>query len=71
MVSREASLDTALSVISEFKLKQEKAISILGDVRRAVKEWQSSALFLGISRRETDLMSNSFDTSAFESGKIM
>ena len=60
-VSREASLETALSVIGEFRLKKEKAMSILGEVQRAVSGWQSAALSLGISRRETDRMASAFE----------
>ena len=59
--SREASLETALSVIGEFNLKKEKALSILDEARRAVEGWQSAALSLGISRRETGLMASAFE----------
>ena len=61
MVSREASLETALSVIGEFRLKKEKALVILDEVQRAVGGWQSTALSLGISRRETDRMASAFE----------
>jgi len=60
-VSREASLETALSVIGEFRLKKEKALVILGEVRRAVGGWRNAALSLGISRRETDRMASAFE----------
>ena len=59
-VSREASLETALSVIAEFRLRKEKAMAILNDVRRAVSDWQKAARALGISRREIDRMASAF-----------
>jgi serine/threonine-protein kinase HipA len=59
-VSREASLETALSVIGEFRLEKEKTMSILDEVRYAVDGWQNAALSLGISRRETTLMASAF-----------
>jgi serine/threonine-protein kinase HipA len=62
-VSREASLETALSVIGEFRLKREKALAILDEVQRAVGDWKSAALSLGISRRETTRMASAFGDS--------
>jgi serine/threonine-protein kinase HipA len=59
--SREASLETALSIIDEFKLKNEKALIIIGEVKRAVRNWRGAAHLLGISRSETDQMANAFE----------
>ena len=61
-VSREASLDTSLSVISEFRLKKEKAMEILDSVQCAVRDWKIAARSLGISRREIDYMASAFIT---------
>ena len=63
MVSREASLDTAFSVIGEFRLKREKAAAILDDVLCAVGEWQSTANSLGIKRMEAERMASAFEYS--------
>ena len=63
MVSHEASLENALSVISEFKIKKEKALVILDEVQRAVSNWQSAAYSLGINRHETDRMESAFIAS--------
>jgi len=60
-VSREASLETALSVAAEFRLKKEKAAAILGNVQRAVKGWRKAADKLGINRIETDRMASAFE----------
>jgi len=61
MVSRQASLDTALSVIGEFKLEKEKALLVLDEVYRAVKDWQNTARSLGIHRAETERMAGAFE----------
>jgi len=59
-VSREASLETAFSVIDDFKLRKEKALAILDVIQQAVEDWQITALSLGISRREADSMASAF-----------
>ena len=59
-VSNEASLDTAMSVIGEFKLKKEKAVDILDYVQQAVSGWQNTARSLGINRNEIDRMESAF-----------
>ena len=61
MVSREASLETSLSVIDEFRLKKEKAVKILENVQSAVRAWKSEARLLSISRREIDSMASAFE----------
>jgi serine/threonine-protein kinase HipA len=58
--SRGASLEAALSVIEEFRLKKEKALSIIEEVKRAVKGWQIAARSLGIRREETERMASAF-----------
>ncbi|MCL2478860.1 MAG: HipA domain-containing protein [Treponema sp.] len=59
-VSSEASVDTALSVIEEFRLKKIKAEAILADIKRAVSSWQSTARSLGIDRGEIERMASAF-----------
>jgi serine/threonine-protein kinase HipA len=59
--SREASLETALSVIDEFKLKKEKALIIIDEVKHAVHRWRGAARLLGISHSETERMASAFE----------
>lgn len=55
-----ASLETALSVIKEFRLKKEDALQIIKEVRSAVIQWRDVALGFGLSKRECDIMSSAF-----------
>ncbi len=55
-----ASLETALSVIKDFRLKREEAFSIVEEVRSAVKRWRAVATEFGLSRGECDRMSSAF-----------
>lgn len=57
-----ASLETAMRVAKDFRLKKEEALSIIQDVKTAVKEWRSVAAAFGISKRECDRMSSAFVT---------
>jgi serine/threonine-protein kinase HipA len=59
-ISLEASLEAALSVIEEFRLKKEKALSIIEEVKKAVSGWQSAARLLGIRREEIERMASAF-----------
>ena len=55
-----ASLETALSVIKEFRLKKDDALQIIKDVRSAVMQWREVAFGFGLSKRECDIMSSAF-----------
>jgi serine/threonine-protein kinase HipA len=55
-----ASLETAMRVAKEFRLKKEEALSIIKEVALAVKQWRSVASELGLSKRECDRMSSAF-----------
>ena len=60
-VSREASIETALSVINDFRVKKERAAAILAEVQNAVKGWRGAARSLGINRDEIDRMASAFE----------
>ncbi len=55
-----ASLETALSVIKEFRLKKDDALQIIKEVRSAVMQWREVASGFGLSKRECDAMSSAF-----------
>ena len=55
-----ASLETALSVVKEFRLKKEDALQIIKEVRSAVMQWREVASEFGLSKRECDTMSSAF-----------
>ena len=55
-----ASLDTALSVIDEFRLSKNRAYSIIEEVRDAVATWRKVASGFGLSKRKCDRMASAF-----------
>jgi serine/threonine-protein kinase HipA len=55
-----ASLETAMSVAKDFRLKREEALSIIKEVASSVKQWRSVASEFGLSKRECDRMSSAF-----------
>ncbi len=55
-----ASLETALSVIKEFRLKKADALQIISEVRAAVGQWQEVATGFGLSRAECNFMASAF-----------
>jgi serine/threonine-protein kinase HipA len=55
-----ASLETAMRVAKEFRLKKEEALSIIQEVASAVKQWRFVASEFGLSKRECDRMSSAF-----------
>ncbi len=56
-----ASLETARSVIKEFRLSQEKANEIIQEMGVAVNQWRWAASELGLSKRECDRMASAFE----------
>ena len=55
-----ASLETAMGVAKDFRLKKEEALFIIKEVSSVVKQWRSVASKFGLSKRECDRMSNAF-----------
>lgn len=61
-----ASLDTALSVISDFRIQKPRAHEIIKEVASAVKEWRSMAKRFGLSKKEMDCMASAFEHEDLE-----
>ena len=61
-----ASIDTALSVIDEFRLSREQAEQIMHDVAEAVSDWRNVAAQLDLSKREIDRMASAFEHDDLE-----
>ena len=55
-----ASLETAMRVAKDFRLKKEEALSIIKEVSSAVKQWRSVSSEFSLSKRECDRMSSAF-----------
>jgi len=53
-------LNLALEVCIYFRLKEDRAIEIIEEVKAAVKDWQSVAIKYGISNAEQELKSMAF-----------
>ena len=64
-----ASIDTALSVIDEFRLSREQAELIMYDVAEAVSDWRNVATQLDLSKREIDRMASAFEHDDLEKAK--
>jgi serine/threonine-protein kinase HipA len=56
-----ASLETALNVAGEFKLSKSEAKQIIEEVAQAIKNWQTVASNLWISKQEIKRMSSAFE----------
>lgn len=56
-----ASVDTALSVIDEFRIKKSRAHEIINEVSAAVSQWQNIADHHGLRKREIDRMASAFE----------
>jgi len=59
-ISTEGLIDTAFSVIDEFRLSKENAHSVFSDVNKSVKDWKNIANSLGISKQEISMMESAF-----------
>lgn len=55
-----ASLETAMRVAKDFRLKKEEAMLTVKEVALAVKQWRLVAFEFGLSKRECDRMSSAF-----------
>lgn len=60
-----ASIDTALSVIKEFRISKPKAIQIIEEVSQAVQQWKQIAREFGLSKAECDRMESAFQTTQY------
>lgn len=56
-----ASLETALSVIGDFRLPKNKANKILKDVANAVSKWRAVAKKFDLTKREIERMASAFE----------
>ena len=56
-----ASIDLAISVIKEFRIKKTRALEIIKEVAMAVSEWRAVASQFGLTKREIDLMASAFE----------
>lgn len=56
-----ASVDLALSLISDFRIKKSRAIEIIKEVTLAVSQWRSVASRFGLAKKEIDRMSSAFE----------
>ena len=55
-----ASLDIAMRVAKDFRVKKKEALSIIQEVSSVVKQWRFVASEFGLSKRECDKMSSAF-----------
>jgi serine/threonine-protein kinase HipA len=56
-----ASIDLALSVIDDFRIKKTRAREIIKEVALAVGEWRTVAAQFGLSQKELDRMASAFE----------
>jgi hypothetical protein len=49
-------------IIDEFRIKKDKATSMLADIQRSLSEWKTVARSLGILQKEIDRMESAFVT---------
>jgi len=56
-----ASLDIALSVIDDFRIKKSRAMEIITDVASAVSQWRHVAEKFDLTKKEIDRMASAFE----------
>ncbi len=61
-----ASLETALSVASEFRLQKNEANKIIKEVAKAVSTWRDTAKSFALTKREIDRMASAFEHEDLE-----
>jgi serine/threonine-protein kinase HipA len=64
-----ASLDTALSVIDDFRIKKDRANEIIKQVASAVSSWRDVAKQFNLSKKEIDRMASAFEHEDLEKAK--
>jgi serine/threonine-protein kinase HipA len=67
--SNHASIETALSVIDEFRLSKKKAILIIKEVATAVSSWRKIAKRFKLTEKEIVLMASAFEHSEMKKEK--
>jgi len=67
--NNQASLETALSVIEEFRLSKKEAVEIIKEVANAVTNWRKTAKCFKLSDKEIDYMSSAFEHSETKKAK--
>ena len=55
-----ASLETAMRVAKEFRLKKDETLLIIKEVASSVTQWRQLAIKFGLSKQECDRMSSAF-----------
>lgn len=56
-----ASIDIALSVLDDFRIKRSRAMEIMREVVLAVENWRHTAASFGLSKKEIDYMASAFE----------
>lgn len=56
-----ASIDLALSVIDDFRIKKTRAQEIIKEVALAVSEWRAVAKKIGLGKKAIDNMASAFE----------
>jgi serine/threonine-protein kinase HipA len=56
-----ASIDTALSVIDEFRIKKNHANEIIQEVSAAVNQWRKISVRYGLEKKEIERMASAFE----------
>lgn len=64
-----ASIDLALSVIDDFRIKKTRANEIVKEVALAVSQWRNVAAQFGISKKEMDRMASAFEHEDLEKAR--
>lgn len=55
-----ASIETAISIAKEFRLKKQEALLIIEEVATSIKQWRNIAFEFNLSKQECDKMSSAF-----------
>jgi len=66
-----ASIDTALSVIKDFRIEKSRAHEIIKEVASVVDKWRDIASNFGISKKEADRMASAFEHDDLKKSKAI
>ena len=69
--SNEASLDIALSVMADFRLRKEEATAIVKEVSTAISKWRTVAESFKLAAGEIERMSSAFEHADSEKARLM
>ena len=64
-----ASIDLALSVIDDFRIKKPRANEIAKEVALAVSEWRNVSAQFSLSKKEMDRMASAFEHEDLEKAR--